>query len=294
MSIFKGLSAFPITPCDADGRLITDELRQLLARLNTADVQSIGLLGSTGTYAYLTRETRRAAISAARAVTQKPLIVGVGALRTDEAIALAQDAEQEGAAGLLLAPVSYTPLLQDEVFTHFKAISEATSLPLCIYNNPGTTHFTFSNELLTRLAALPNITAVKMPLPETLDRVSELRAALPADFVLGYSGDWGCADCLMVGGQAWFSVIAGYLPEETAKLARAAEAKNHDMVAQINNQFKPLWELFQTWGSLRVIYAAAGLETGSKAVLPRPLLPLSNDLHGPIKDALATARTPIS
>ena len=66
---------------------------------------------------------------------------------------------------LLLAPVSYTPLRDAEVFQHYRAVAGASDLPLCIYNNPGTTHFNFSLELLQRLADIPTIKAVKMPLP---------------------------------------------------------------------------------------------------------------------------------
>jgi len=290
MSILTGLSAFPITPCDADGRLLSGELHSLVGRFNDADVQSVGLLGSTGTYAYLDRDTRLAAIKVAREATAKPLIVGVGALRTDDAVALAQDAAAEGADGLLLAPMSYTPLLDDEVFAHFKTVSEATSLPLCIYNNPSTTHFTFSSELLVRLAGLPNIAAVKMPLPHDLTDVPTLRAALPDDFVLGYSADWGCPDCLLVGANAWFSAIAGYLPDETAALARAARAGDKALVAKLNAGFQPLWDLLRTWGSLRVIYAAVCLEMDSKAVLPKPLLPLSAETYPTILAALKSVR----
>ena len=57
-------------------------------------------------------------------------------------MALARDAEAAGADGLLLAPVSYTPLLDDEVFEHFRAVAGATALPICIYDNPATTGFT--------------------------------------------------------------------------------------------------------------------------------------------------------
>ena len=98
MPIFHGLSAFPITPADERGIVDTDGVMLLTARLAEAKVDSIGLLGSTGTYAYLTRAERRRAIRAAVASVggRTPLIVGVGALRTDEAEALAADARDAG------------------------------------------------------------------------------------------------------------------------------------------------------------------------------------------------------
>ena len=109
--LLKGLSAFPITPADAGGRVDVAALRKLVAPLCAARVDSIGLLGSTGSYPYLSRAERRQALEAAleEASGRLPILVGVGALRTDETVVLAQDAKAAGAAAGLLAPVSYTP-----------------------------------------------------------------------------------------------------------------------------------------------------------------------------------------
>ncbi|MEP1209496.1 MAG: dihydrodipicolinate synthase family protein [Rhizobiaceae bacterium] len=264
MSLFHGLSAFPITPTDAQGRIIKDELEMLLERLATAQVNSIGLLGSTGGYAYLSTGERNRAVSTAvdHINGRVPIIASVGALRTDEAVGLAQVAEKAGADGLLLAPVSYTPLTDDEVYQHFLAVACATSLPLCIYNNPSTTHFTFSIELLQRLAQVETIAAVKMPLPPQMafsTELATLRKALALDFSIGYSGDWGCAAALLAGADGWFSVIGGLLPGPSMQLTKAAQEGDQKEVDRINGLFQPLWNLFQEFGSLRVVYAAANL-----------------------------------
>src|SRR5919112_2036062 len=261
MTPFQGLSAFPITPTDARGRVDTEALGRLLERLHAAGVDSIGLLGSTGGYMYLTREERRRAIAAAVGCIggRTPLIVGVGALRTDEAETLARDAASEGADALLLAPVSYTPLSEEEAYQHFAAVAAATDLPLCVYNNPGTTHFTFSDALLRRLASVSNIRAVKMPLPKDMDFKAELgrlRQDTPDDFAVGYSGDWGAADALLAGADAWYSVVGGLLPEPALKLVRAAQAGDVTEVHRIDSHCQPLWELFKEFGSIRVVYAA--------------------------------------
>jgi 4-hydroxy-tetrahydrodipicolinate synthase len=279
LPMFRGLSAFPITPTDARGCVDTDSLVRLVQRLAAAQVDSIGLLGSTGTYAYLTRAERRLAVEAAAACLggQVPLIVGVGALRTDDAQDLARDAEAGGAVGLLLAPVSYTPLTEEEVFQHFVAVAQTTNLPLCIYNNPSTTHFTFSDVLVERLAAVPNIAAVKSPAPpaaEVRARHEALRARIPDTFAIGYSGDWNAPDAVLAGGDAWYSVVGGLLPLPTLRLLRAAQAGDEAEVARWNAQFQPLWDLFKELSSLRVMYAAADILGICRAEPPRPMLPL--------------------
>ena len=281
MTLFHGLSAFPITPADSRGRVDTEALARLLDRLRLAKVDSVGLLGSTGGYAYLARDERRRAVAAAATSLggSIPLIVGVGALRTDEAVALARDAAERGADALLLAPMSYTPLTDEEVFRHFRAVAGATELPLCIYNNPATTHFSFSPALLARLAEVPNIKAVKMPLPKEADFTGELtglRGVLPKGFAIGYSGDWGAADALIAGADAWYSVVGGLLPVPALQLVRAAEAGDAAEVRRVDALFQPLWALFKAFGSIRVMYAGANILSLCDVAPPLPILPLDD------------------
>jgi 4-hydroxy-tetrahydrodipicolinate synthase len=291
MKLFKGLSAFPLTPNDTDGKLIEDTLCVFLERIHEAGADSIGLLGSTGGYAFLTREQRLHTINTAVRFIggRTPIIVGVGALRTDEAQALARDAADAGADGLLLAPVSYTPLTQDEVFQHFKTVAETTDLPLCIYNNPGTTKFIFNDELIARLASVKNISAIKMPLPangDYEDAMSKLRAETPPSFAIGYSGDWGAADALLAGADAWYSVVAGLLPDPALALTRAAQNGNNAEAKRINAAFTPLWDLFKTHSSFRVMYVIADLLGLAKIEPPRPILPLGTEAYGQVEAAL--------
>lgn len=275
----RGLSAFPITPTSEDGRVIPADLRRLILRLARAEVDSIGVLGSTGGYAYLEPDQRREALETAidAAGRKVPVIAGVGALRSDISAALARHAADAGAAGLLLAPMSYTPLTEDEVFGHFQTVADASDLPVCIYNNPSTTHFSFSVPLLARLATLPTVRAVKMPLPADGDyggEVARLRDVLPDGFVIGYSGDWGCPDALLNRADGWFSVAAGLWPDQTLTLACAAQASDRIGTARWQERFRPMWDLFKAHGSLRVVHAAARIMALTDAQPPRPILPL--------------------
>ncbi|WP_288431651.1 dihydrodipicolinate synthase family protein [uncultured Agrobacterium sp.] len=291
-SRFHGLSAFPLTPADENGRVDVEALSRLVERLDAAQVDSVGLLGSTGSYAYLSRAERLRAVQAAAECLKgkRTLMVGVGALRTDEAMALAKDAESAGADALLLAPMSYTPLTQEEAYHHFAAVAGATALPLCIYNNPSTTHFTFSDELLVRLGYIPHILSVKMPLAANMEfkpELERLRPRLGDDFAIGYSGDWGCADAVLQGADAWYSVIGGLLPVPSLRLLRAAQAKDAAEVQRLQSYFEPLWALFREFGSYRVVYAAANLLSLTHRQPPLPVMPLGISDTQRVEDALA-------
>ncbi|KQT47443.1 dihydrodipicolinate synthase [Aureimonas sp. Leaf454] len=290
--LFRGLSAFPITPADGEGRVDVEMLARLIDRLCEAGVDSIGLLGSTGIYAYLTRDERRRAVETAVACVRGrvPLVVGIGALRTDAAEDLARDAEAAGADALLMAPVSYTPLTQDEAFEHYRAVSAASGLPLCVYNNPGTTHFTFGLDLLERLSRLPTIRAVKMPLPAGGDGAGELAALRErTGLLVGYSGDWGMADALLAGADAFYSVLGGILPACALSIARPAGAGDVEAAREADAALSPLWDCFRRFGSLRVIYVLLDRLDLGAAQLPRPLLPLS----GPARDEVLAAVEPL-
>ena len=192
--MFSGLSAFPLTPMNENG---LDEVAfaRLIERLSAAGVDAIGALGSTGNYAYLlpTERMRIAQLAVAHA-GPVPVMIGIGALRTRDVLALAEQAQHVGASAVLLAPVSYQALSSEEVFTLYETVTRTLSIPLCVYDNPGTTHFTFSDELHGRIAQLPNVRSIKIPgVPLSAEaakaRIDRLRARIPSHVTIGISGD---------------------------------------------------------------------------------------------------------
>lgn len=277
--MFTGLSAFPLTPIPGNGSIDEKAYGRLVRRLATAGVDSIGALGSTGSYAYLTRAERaRAARIAVEHADNVPVIVGIGALRTRHVLEAAEDAQNAGAAGVLLAPVSYQTLTEDDVFGLFEDVTANLSVPLVIYDNPGTTHFTFTDELYTRLAWLPNVASIKIPgVPAdpaaAKARIEHLRQLLPATVTIGVSGDADAARGLNAGCDAWYSVIGGTFPESALALTRAAQNEQPEQAQQESQRLQPLFDLFaQHGGSLRVVAAAAAhLGLTPPRNLPLPL-----------------------
>jgi 4-hydroxy-tetrahydrodipicolinate synthase len=276
--MFTGLSAFPITPLAQDA---VDEgsFIRLVQRLSEANVDSITALGSTGSYAYLSSDERsRVARLAVENAGETPVFIGIGALRTSHVLTHAENAEQAGASALLLAPMTYQPLTDDDVFELFRTVTAHSSLPVIVYDNPGTTHFTFSTELYGRIAELPGIVSIKIPgVPadpeQARARVQEIRAVVPKDVTIGVSGDAKAAAGLAAGCDAWYSVIGGTLPALAMRITRAAlEGRITDALAE-SERLGPLWQSFAEFGgSIRVVAAIAEqLGLASKSCLPLPL-----------------------
>ncbi|AZU02422.1 dihydrodipicolinate synthase family protein [Brevibacterium linens] len=261
--MFTGLSAFPLTPLK-DESIDEDAFVGLIERLVLAGVDSITALGSTGSYAYLdTDERARVAALTVESALDIPVFVGVGALRTRDVLANVASAEAAGAHGLLLAPVSYQPLTDDEVFGLFRTVTESTDLPVVVYDNPGTTHFTFTTELYSRLAGLDGVASIKIPgTPASPagweERIGDIRAAIGSEVTIGISGDAHGAEGLIAGCDAWYTAVGGTIPEPLLEITRAAELGNAQLARELSAELQPLWDLFTEFGgSLRVTAAIA-------------------------------------
>jgi 4-hydroxy-tetrahydrodipicolinate synthase len=280
--MFTGLSAFPLTPMNEQG---VDEgaFTRLVEQLVAAKVDSIGALGSTGSYAYLSRTERsRVAQLAVEAAGNVPVMVSIGSLRTRDVLMLAEDAQKAGVKALLLPPVSYQKLSAEDVFLLYETVSANISVPLCVYDNPGTTHFEFTDELHGRIAHLPNVRSIKIPgVPEAPDqakkRVDCLRALIPEHVTIGVSGDAFAATGLNAGCEVWYSVIGGLFPKTALAITRAALSGNAEEATRLSECLNPLWALFRQFGgSFRVVATAAELRgfTNSPS-LPLPLRTIS-------------------
>ena len=287
--MFTGLSAFPLTPL-RDGKVDENAFVGLIENLVSAEVDSIGALGSTGSYAYLNREERRlAAQMAVGAAGDVPVIVGIGAVATRDVLLLAEDAQAAGVSALLLPPVSYQALRADEVFELYETVAHRVSLPLVVYDNPGTTHFQFTDELHGRIAALPNIASIKIPAvpadpAQASARVASLRAVIPSHVSIGVSGDAAAVNGLNAGCELWYSVMGGLFPRTARALVEASRSGQSERGLEESARLEPLWALFREYGSLRVVATAAEVLGHAAAnCLPRPL----KGLDGPSTQRVA-------
>ena len=294
--MFAGLSAFPLTPLHS-GEPDQWALRELVAGLAPSGVDSIAVLGSTGSYPYLTREQRRdTARTAVDAADGLPVLVGVGALTTREVLTHVGDAIDAGAAGVLLAPVSYQPLTDEEVLGLYQDVTSRFTIPLVVYDNPRTTGFDFSEQLHGRIGNLPNVASVKLPpLPpdpaRAAQRVAALRGVLADRVTIGISGDAAAAGGLRAGCDSWYSVAAGLFPRTCVAIARAGLAGDHEHASVLSAELDPLWALFDRFGSFRVASAIA-VETGllGEESVHRPVLPLQGEDRAVVRATLAAVQ----
>ena len=148
------------------------------------------------------------------------VIAGIGSNTTDGSINLARKAEKTGVDGLMAVVPYYNKPSQEGLYQHFRAIAEATSLPLMVYNIPGRTAINLLPETVLRLSEIPNITSIKEA-AGSMDQVSEMRRILPEDFLI-YSGDDSLTlPMLALGCDGIISVAAHVVGDEMKELVDA-------------------------------------------------------------------------
>ncbi|WP_115718777.1 dihydrodipicolinate synthase family protein [Gallaecimonas mangrovi] len=284
--MFGQLSAYALTPL-VNERLDSNAFARVIEPLVAAKVPCISVLGSTGCAPYLTLADRNDAAKMAISIAGDiPVMVGISAIATRDVLMLAEKAQQAGAKGLLVAPLSYQPLQEQEVFGLYQQLNQQVSIPICVYENPRTTQFHFSDALRLQLAQLPWIKAFKIP-GLNGELIKRLAPQLPSDISLGVAGDALAANAIVEGAAHWHSVLAGTFPAPCMAISQLLFAGNNKQGLAQARSLAPLWALFSQYGSLKVMAVAASLMGVAAQTLPKPLLAISekgkNEVYGVLK-----------
>ena len=240
--MLKGSLVALITPMNQDGSINYEQLRDLIDWHIENGTDGIVAVGTTGESATLPVEEHLAVIEATVKHVNKriPVIAGTGANNTVEAIALSQAAEQAGADYTLSVVPYYNKPSQEGIYQHFKAIAEATSIPMIIYNVPGRTVVSMSNDTILRLAEIPNIVGVKEASGNIGNNI-ELINSVPKGFVVLSGDDSTGLPFMLCGGHGVVTVAANVAPKLFADMCRAALEGDIATARRLNEQLIPIY-----------------------------------------------------
>ncbi|MFF3227392.1 dihydrodipicolinate synthase family protein [Nocardia suismassiliense] len=286
----SGIVAYPVTPFSADSGKVDEEvLRALVDRLVDAGVDAVAPLGSTGESAYLDDQewAAVASICVEQVDGRMPTVVGVSELTTAGTIARARLAERLGATALMMLPVAYWRLTENELCRHFTAVAEAVALPIMAYNNPGTSGIDMSPEFLVDLVAgVDNITMIK----ESSGDIARMRriAELGGVGVPFFNGSNRLAlQAFDAGAAGWCTAAACLVPEPIAEVWRQLRAGETEAATKLFEQMEPLLTALTRDGLPRTVKAglrSLGIDAGD----PRPpLLPVDDDTRRAIAELIA-------
>ncbi|MGG5462525.1 4-hydroxy-tetrahydrodipicolinate synthase [Clostridium sp. B9] len=218
MTLFKGSCVALITPFTEDG-VNYEELRKLLEWHIENQTDAILVCGTTGEGSTMTLEEKKEVIKFSVDVVNKrvPVIAGTGTNNTKSSIELSQYAEKVGADMVLIITPYYNKTSQKGLEAHFKAVNDAINIPIMLYNVPGRTGMNISPLMLTKLAELKNVVAIKEASGD-ISQVAKM-AELCGDKIDIYSGnDDQIIPILSLGGAGVVSVLANVIPEETHRM----------------------------------------------------------------------------
>ncbi|XBH22824.1 dihydrodipicolinate synthase family protein [Jonesiaceae bacterium BS-20] len=307
MASLGPLVAYLPTPRNDAGTLQIPQLQNLTQNALVAGANSIAVLGSVGGASYMPRSMRKRVIAAAAEVIggQVPLVAGVSALTTAEAQANVTEANAAGASVALLAPMSYEPLTESEVFGLYRDVTGQESLPVCVYNNPRTTRYRFTPTELSNLAQLQGIIGFKDVVSSPWLIRTRLEAAQEgltdkqiASLDWGFSGDRYGAEILGVGADSWHSGLAGVLPKPFVRLAQLAGQQNdpdaQQEAAALSRALTPIAVIAMRYGTIRVAHTIVRLTGSGDFWTPEPLLPLAPEVQGLISAALSSLESALT
>nr|WP_314589015.1 4-hydroxy-tetrahydrodipicolinate synthase [uncultured Neisseria sp.] len=240
--MLKGSLVALITPMNQDGSINYEQLHDLIDWHIENGTDGIVAVGTTGESATLPVEEHLAVIEATVKHVNKrvPVIAGTGANNTVEAIALSKAAEQAGADYTLSVVPYYNKPSQEGIYQHFKAIAEATSIPMIIYNVPGRTVVSMSNDTILRLAEIPNIVGVKEASGNIGNNI-ELINSVPEGFVVLSGDDPTGLPFMLCGGHGVVTVAANVAPKLFADMCRAALEGDIATARRLNEQLIPIY-----------------------------------------------------
>jgi 4-hydroxy-tetrahydrodipicolinate synthase len=289
MSLYKGVWVALVTPFK--NRVVDEKALQMLVdELAAAGVAGFVPLGTTGEASTLTDAERRRVITlcveAAGDVTVAP---GCGTNNTAQTMERVKEAASLGASGVMVITPYYNKPTQEGLFAHFKAVADASELPMLMYNVPGRTSVNILPDTVARLADHPNIDSIKEA-SGNLDQISDICAKVEGRMTV-LSGDDGLTlPILSIGGEGVVSVVANLAPEPLVEIVDAYWKDNVSRALELHRRLAPLARAMFIETNPGPIKCALWLEGKMQNELRLPLVPVKLETKDAIERAVRIYR----
>lgn len=242
---FHGVFPYLVSPIGEDGKVKDDVLAALVEHLIAARVHGLTPLGSTGEFAYLSwpQKRRVVEVTLAAAAGRVPVVPGVAATTTGEAVRQAVEFERMGCAGILAILEAYFPVPEDGVVAYFTAIARAVACPIVLYTNPQFQRSDLSLGAIERLAAVPNVRFLKEASTNTGRLLSIMN--LVGDRLGIFAASSHIPACVMLlGGLGWMAGPACLIPRQSVALYDLCRAGRWADAMALQRQ---LWRINQVF-----------------------------------------------
>jgi len=287
----QGVFTALVTPLRADLSLDEEALRRLVRHQVAGGVAGLVPMGTTGESATVSAEEHERIVAivvdeAKKAPRKVVVIAGAGSNDTHKATHLAERSQAAGADALLAVTPYYNKPKQDGLIAHFKAIADAASLPVVLYNVPGRTGCNLLPPTVLELAQDPRFIAVKEA-SLNLDQVSEILRDRPERFAVISGEDSLTLPIIALGGDGVIAVVSNEAPALLVRLVEAALAGQRDEAARMHARLYPLMKANFLESSPIPVKWAMGRLGLIEPHLRLPLTPLSKAMEPKMEAVLA-------
>lgn len=289
MNSLKGTGVALVTPFDGNGNVDYTAFTNLIQHVMLGGVDYLVVLGTTAETPTLTADEKKEILAHVKKVNsgKLPIVLGIGGNNTADVITKIKNADFEGVSTLLSVTPYYNKPSQQGMYEHYKAVAEASPVPVLLYNVPGRTGVNLTAETTLRLAQdFKNIIGTKEASGNNAQIAYILRDR-PKDFLV-ISGDDGCAlPQMSIGVDGVISVLANALPKEVSEMVRLAQKQNYTEAAKIHLQLLEVVDALFIEGNpvgIKAVLNASGLIENK---LRLPLVSASDALMARIKKILA-------
>src|SRR5690606_18738696 len=275
---FKGVIAYPVTPFDDNETVDIPLFKKQVERLVTNGSHGIAPLGSTGVMPYLNDSEKEAVTEATmqQVAGRVPTLVGVSNLTTEETMYHAKFAEKAGATAVMIIPMSYWKLTDEEIIKHYDAVASKISIPIMAYNNPATGGVDMSPSLLKRLLEIPNVTMIKESSGD-IQRMHYLRKELGEEVAFFNGSNPLALAAFSAGARGWCTAAPNLIPELNLALYNAIQENNLGKAQSIFYKQFSLLKFIVAKGLPRSIKAGLDLLGVGGGGFKSPLKPLSEN-----------------
>src|SRR6266496_549283 len=285
---WKGCGTALVTPFDEQGRIDFGALERFVNWQIERGIDFLVPCGTTGESATLSGDERKAVTAAVVKVANSrvPVIAGAGGNHTAKAVFWARDAAEVGADGILSVSPMFNKPGPEGLYRHYSALSEATELPILVYNVPGRTGSDLDVETILRLTEIPRIVGLKEA-SGNFGKIARLMTMLPEDFLV-FSGDDSTAlAAIALGAKGLISVASNEVPRDMTALVGAALAGNWAEARKLQRKFLPLMEMNFWESSPAPAKCALSLMKKCGETLRLPLAPVKEETRRRIEKLMA-------
>lgn len=274
--MFHGYITALITPFTAEGGIDKPALKKLVDRQIEQGISGIVPVGTTGESPTLSHEEHHGVVQEviAAAKGRVPVIAGAGSNSTAEATSLTRHAEKAGADAALVVTPYYNKPTQSGLYAHYKAIHDASDIPIIIYNIPGRSVVDMVPETMAKLAELPRIAGVKDATGD-LVRPAQTAIACGPDFCQLSGEDATVIPFLAQGGHGCISVSSNIAPDLCVRLYTAWAEGDRDTMAELNLKLMALHDVLFCESSPGPVKYAASLLGLCRADMRLPMAAIS-------------------